>query len=110
MIEQDMELTRLAAKAANIKLEQGTTRLAGIMQTWRPRDDDGDALRLGVKLKIMLDYIEKGDMAGCVVAVASEDVAAYEPCYPNPNAATRLVILRAAAEIGKTMIETEGTV
>lgn len=110
MIEQYMELTRLAAIAAGIELEPGTTKIVGSMKTWRPLDDDGDALRLLVKLKIMLDYIEKGDKAGCVVAVASEDVAAYEPCYPNPNAATRLVILRAAAEIGKTMIETEGTV
>ena len=101
MTKQDMELTRLAAKAAGIELEPGTTKIVGSMKTWRPRDDDGDALRLGVKLKIMLDYIEKGDMAGCVVAAASEDVAAYEPYYPNPNAAARLVILRAAAEIGK---------
>lgn len=54
MTEQDMGLTRLAAKAAGIELEPGTTRIAGTMQTWRPLTDDGDAQRLAVKLYLLV--------------------------------------------------------
>ncbi len=67
---------------------------------WNPLADDGDALRLAVKLRMMLDDIRKGYQAGCVVAVTG-DACCYEPRDPDPNAATRRVIVRAAAAIGK---------
>ena len=100
MTEQDLELTRLAAKAAGIELEPGTTRIVRKMQTWRPRDDDGDALKLAVKLDIVFRCIN-----GVVFAWKDGICDTQEPYSDDPCAATRLAIVRAAAEIGKAMIK-----
>ncbi len=105
----DRELLEMAAKAAGYALcewpdEPGKLR-AEIEPNWRPvwnpLTDDGDALRLAVKLRMMLDDIRKGHMTGHVVAVSGE--AFYEPREPDPYAATRRAIVRAAAEIGRAM-------
>lgn len=72
---------------------------------WNPLTDDGDALRLAVKLEMMVDYINRGYMVGSVVAAVSQvhNGSFYEPREPEPYAATRRAIVRAAAEIGKAM-------
>lgn len=66
---------------------------------WSPLTDDGDALRLAVKLRMSIDRTATTIMAitveGSFVARADESPAA------NPYAATRRAIVRAAAEIGK---------
>jgi len=65
---------------------------------WSPLTDDGDALRLAVKLnmgvEIMVELGESraGQGWGDVSTVKHED---------DPYAATRRAIVRAAAEIGK---------
>jgi len=70
---------------------------------WNPLTDDGDAMRLAVKLRMMIDYIERGCKAGHIVATAQGRVAAYEPRDPDPYVATRRAIVRAAAEIARSM-------
>ena len=99
MTDEDMELTRLAAKAASIELEPGTTRIAGTMKIWRPRDDDGDAMRLAVKLNLLNNprFLHE------------RDFLKFSMCVPELEA-TRRAICQVAAEIGKAKIEAESRV
>lgn len=68
---------------------------------WNPLTDDGDALRLAVKLGLLVDvscaFIAKK------TAVTNGTVDEAEPHGSDPYAATRRAIVRAAAEIGKKM-------
>ena len=102
----DRELLELAAKAAGIEhgadrtecdlslTENGRHRS---LPKWNPLTDDGDALRLAVKLKIHLTNSN-------TYAWASQYwVDAMEPLGDDPYAATRSAIVRAAAEIGRAM-------
>jgi len=95
----DRELLGLAAKAAGIEVwfprlsdEKGGViepchcTLNGETVVWNPLDDDGDALRLAVQLKM---WTHSG--MGCFQN------------EPDPYAATRRAIVRAAAEIGRNM-------
>ena len=69
---------------------------------WNPLEDDGDALRLAVRLRIEVEPWIHGDSA-CARA-ACEDVLIDEPHYgDDPERATRLAIVRVAAEIGRRM-------
>jgi hypothetical protein len=72
---------------------------------WNPLTDDGDALRLAVKLGIGLDhYIQLP--SGIDMVLASKGLGTsdmHEECGTDPYAATRRAIVRAAAEIGKGM-------
>jgi hypothetical protein len=108
----DKEILELAAKAADIELWHEDVFTKGLTQKvsqsgilcWNPLTDDGDALRLAVKLEMMIDYIDRGYMAGHVLATAGPVMLSiYEPREPDPYAATRRAITRAAAEIGKAM-------
>jgi hypothetical protein len=60
---------------------------------WNPLKDDGDALRLAVKLRIDVEWASEN------VVFADND---SEPAEADPYAATRRAIVRAAAEIGRT--------
>jgi hypothetical protein len=95
----DRELLELAAKAA--ELEEAKMRIE--FNQWNPLEDDGDALRLAVKLGLMLDEITQGYMAGHWVATHTNIESCYELAIPDPYAATRRAITRAAAEIGRNM-------
>jgi len=98
----DRELLELAAKAAGIKHPGGEHCINGpavwdceALRWWRPLTDDGDALRLAVKLKL-------------IVEVGSCWLSKYGPVFgedvlPDPLSATRRAIVRAAAEIGRAM-------
>lgn len=78
------------------KLREPTFADAIAETNWNPLTDDGDALRLAVKLKICVDIHENGHCyAGDDVMVVEEGTDSY--------AATRRAIVRAAAEIGKEM-------
>ena len=71
-----------------------------------PLTDDGDALRLAVKLRI--DFYEGvGDgpeaWAGYYLPAFTKQKFACEPHNGDPYAATRRAIVRAAAEIGKEL-------
>ena len=106
----DREMLEYAAKAAGI--ERGADRFDGgisitditgrhrSLPKWNPLDDDGDALRLAVKLTLEVDVCQTGvavrTPTGVKVLVDSKE-------EPNAYAATRRAIVRAAAEIGKGM-------
>lgn len=67
---------------------------------WNPLTDDGDALRLAVKLGLDVDHFGNSE-------VVEAWVVGIQPCAVEYNsdryAATRRAIVRAAAEIGKAM-------
>jgi hypothetical protein len=102
----DKELLELAAKAAGYKMHPekfvGDYWLKDGM-VWNPLTDDGDALRLAVKLNV--DVIFDFDR---VMAVYGNGYSKEEYFYelPEPTdkyTATRRAIVRAAAEIGKAL-------
>lgn len=70
---------------------------------WNPLDDDGDALRLAVKLGIAIQYkrnaeLELGLPRECAVAV-TEDGEWFTEVGMDECAAARRAITRAAAEM-----------
>ena len=68
---------------------------------WNPLADDGDALRLAVRLEIQAGYTE---FSGEGVALWNRgNCQAREYGPDDPCAATRLAIVRASAEIGREM-------
>lgn len=99
----DRELLELAAKAAGIggywdvSHEWFVTRhtATGLMlDTWNPLADDADALRLAVKLRLDVEWLD----SETVFVESAEHIA-----NGDPYAATRRAIVRAAAEIGRQM-------
>jgi hypothetical protein len=108
----DRELLELAAKAAGCGYGEWTRH--GIVfeakdAVWNPLNDDGDALRLAVKLNLDIRpsvydcdttaVFVGGDWDGAPEAV-------HELFYTHgtdPYAATRRAITSAAAEIGRNM-------
>ena len=107
----DTELLKLAAKAAGLEYtgeNYARTSLGGghyDNYPWSPLTDDGDALRLAVKLDI--DFYMGADSdgpeawAGYYVPGRDNKLHACVPVGKDPYAATRRAIVRAAAEIGK---------
>ena len=66
-------------------------------ELWNPLTDDGDALRLAVKLEMNV-------MVGVVRTPAGFTAIEYsEDGCQDDNELTRLAIVRAAAEIGRSM-------
>jgi hypothetical protein len=110
----DRELLELAAKAAGYSVravsgyEQGGT-VSFYMEPsqlyWNPLTDDGDALRLAVKLQLHVG-INPGNKVFCTPTY-SDKPTVFESCersgVQDPLAATRRAIVRAAAEIGRSM-------
>lgn len=109
-MSEDRELLELAAKAAGLPVEFqdedgpmdvngwwpcGRSEDGDVEEWWNPLEDDGDALRLAVKLGIVLDPTRGKTFAGTTQYDAVEDHG------DDPDAATRRAIVRAAAEIGK---------
>ena len=109
----DRELLELAAKAAGIKLLKVEIYPNGFTEAvregfnpnggniWNPLTDDGDALRLAVKLGMDVCFgasyvIVRGSVQSPIVNNAND-----------PYAATRYAITRAAAEIERARITTE---
>jgi hypothetical protein len=94
----DRELLEDAAKAAGIEFGwiHDTPRIRAEMgwTPWNPLTDDGDALRLAVKLKMGVNF--DGEKVG-----ANCGRGAVEVFGNDPYAATRRAIVRAAAEIGR---------
>lgn len=69
--------------------------------TWNPLADDGDALRLAVRLDIQIWRRPSGVEGVHKGSVLTNPQT--ESLTPDPYAATRRAIVRAAAEIGKAM-------
>ena len=100
----DRELLELAAKAAGI----GPVNFDRARRDWgwNPLTDDGDALRLAVKISadVCIDVIDHDTQRPIKsTAVYSETGSEIEPHGDDPCAATRRAIVRAAAEIGRRM-------
>ncbi len=69
---------------------------------WNPLTDDGDALRLAVKLNLSIRF---DGVIAAVTAEWADDFDGYwwnEWLLKDAAAATRRAIVRAAAEVGKT--------
>jgi hypothetical protein len=120
----DKELLKFAAKAAGMypqgfqlddeeqifyEKKRGISLAWGV-GWWNPLTDDGDALRLVVKLNFRLECMTLQTAASTFDRKISEPVDhtiekervrwPFEQC---PYAATRRAIVRAAAEIGKSL-------
>ena len=106
----DRELLELAAKAAGYTSNGYGEMACGspcllIKDTdftgmWAPLTDDGDALRLAVRLSIDVQHFIDSRM---IEAWKHPHQACGEDYGADPYAATRRAIVRAAAEIGKGM-------
>lgn len=114
----DRELLELAAMAAGItvvrsRLDDPTTRDMLIEDSprnigqragpWNPLTDDGDALRLAVKVKIHPETYTRYSVAKYVDPLLDEWIWTPEEFCDDPYAATRRAIVRAAAEIGRSI-------
>ena len=113
----DRELLEQAAKAAGIEISQWSNCQAGGFISkgspyldslgdertrrdfWNPLTDDGDALRLAVKLRFIVD-VWPDDR---VVTGDGNEIVVHEKTGNDPYAATRRAIVRAAAETGRAM-------
>ena len=97
----DRELLELAAKAAGYvvvsRCDDGRLGIEGLGRWWHPLTDDGDALRLAVKLHFS---VKNTDIR---TSVLGHDLIAVTEAHGDPYAATRRAIVRAAAEIGKEL-------
>ena len=121
----DRELLELAAKAAGIEWEPSDTdagkenelkfglwlRIKGestvfTRRRFNPLHDDGDALRLAVKLNINIGFGIFATQINCEIYDWAEDEVLIdwkEDGRKDPYAATRRAIVRIAAEIGRNM-------
>ena len=115
--DDDRTLLELAAKAAGIEIVglvdimivQPDHRTGGFIirndrggdSCWNPLTDDGDALRLAVTLRMVVDCVLGAEYVEYFlnghIQYINIDIT------DDPHAATRRAIVRAAAEIGKTL-------
>jgi hypothetical protein len=106
----DRELLEMAAKAAGWASWDwlagdeflNVYDADGVHEMFNPLTDDGDALRLAVKLRLDICRLHEKHEAVCVWLDHAGDFI-EEPHGSDPYAATRRAIVRAAAEIGKAM-------
>lgn len=97
----DREMLELAAKAADLHVKVASNsgrglKVHGNCNWWNPLTDDGDALRLAVKLQLEI-YI---DHRGVAVRTHCGLKVLESECHAE---ATRRAITIAAAKIGKEM-------
>lgn len=95
----DTDLLKMAAQAVGYQItwENEAVLPDGSSIRWSPLTDDGDALRLAVRLDI---HIGPNPGKERVIAYTAAHIA-EEPHGDDKHAATRRAIVRAAAEIGK---------
>lgn len=105
----DRELIEYAAKAAGVAGEYHALGIyrAGLDPTadqlyWNPLTDNGDALRLAVTLRMHVD-VHSNSVNVWWFDEYRKAQSCDEDFGDDPYAATRLAIVRAAAEIGKNM-------
>jgi hypothetical protein len=114
--QNDKELLELAAKAAGYEVMwheswqcfthanpfniTNPPTMSGQRIVWIPLDDDGDAFRMSVQLRL---YIHHDDLSPTVSVCGGGVTWIDEPHGNDPYSATRRVIVRAAAEIGRNM-------
>jgi hypothetical protein len=95
----DRELLEAAAKAAGEW--PSPEPFEHVLDRWNPLTDDGDALRLAVKLRLTINC-SYDDVVMCGQEFTQKEVF-LERNGEDPLAATRRAIVRAAAELGKEM-------
>lgn len=123
-MKTDRELLALAAKAAGLNIAEWTndydtgcfghpdnggegfiihSQVAG-SELWNPLENDGDALRLAVKLGMMIDLTANHAMVSKTGEYEHRlDKWFSERFGEDANSATRRAIVRAAAAIGEAM-------
>lgn len=119
----DRELLEAAAKAAGIEYDPKHSKphpISGAFwglwlvyhdeptqyarRYFNPLTDDGDALRLAVKLRLTVSW-DRFDDDDYATATPPHTHQGYDCMVDqDPHAATRRAIVRAAAEIGKAML------
>lgn len=108
----DRELLELAAKATGKDIDPDRYdddwgfAICHMAKWWNPLTDDGDALRLAVKLRMEIDHNHPADQQPWVsVRAAPSRMLSVEEFEGESGrmTATRRAIVRAAAEIGKAM-------
>ena len=108
----DRELLEGAARAAGLKIVDKSPPISLYVHSdgccggahWNPLADDGDALRLAVKLKLDVLWAEhEKSVVVCNDSSNNEPVTEKVRFTIDPCAATRRAIVRAAAEVGKAM-------
>lgn len=101
----DQELLELAAKAAGIQYAYSSPGLVvrdgDLSGWWNPLIDDGEALRLAVRLSI--DVLHRRTEPAEVWAQPPLQRAVIEPVMVDRLAATRRAIVKAAVEIRKNI-------
>jgi len=110
MTHTDRELLERAARAVGITLawdfdgpELATKDGRSTSYRWNPLTDDGDALRLAVKLRLSTNYHYYEGMHFVDVRWDSMAAMKSEKLTSDPGVTTRRAIVRAAAEVGKGM-------
>lgn len=105
----DRELLELAAKAAGDSVRWYCGRFVRLdadgldAGEWgNPLVDDGDALRLAVKLNLTLRCYSGNTCAQATIP-GGPSVSIDELSHIDPCAAARRAVVRAAAELGRTM-------
>ena len=109
----EKEEDQLAAKAAGIEIDHYRGDVAMIKRinqrgqeefvAWQPKVDDGDALRLAVKLNLSVEQWPDEDGCGPYVAVDIGWSVIAHNHGSDACAATRLTIWRAAVHVGERL-------
>lgn len=106
----DRELLELAARAAGLPFSKGGLNaerltmdppnpglwIRGGNSCWNPLLDDGDALRIAVRLRLKIVHTESAAFCS-----RRGKVLAFEDHGPDAHRATRRVIVRAAAALAQ---------
>lgn len=103
-MKTDRELLELAARADGYR-EAGINKAYtdGLLGNWNPLADDGDALRLAVKLRLTVSW-DRFDDEDYATATPPHTHQGYDCMVSqDPYASTRRAITRAAAAIGEGM-------
>lgn len=106
---EDRELLELAAKAIGYEFQFNLANAGQLFKEgeyvkfWNPLTDDGDALRLAVKVGINFQNESKACWVKWPLELSLNGTIHYEPHNTDPYAATRRAIVRAAAEIGRAI-------
>ena len=102
--QEQRRLLDLAAKAAGLRVVSSHDAyglgIDGLARWWAPHLDDGDSRRLQVALELELRVFNGQAHAG-----KQDQFWVTENWFPDgdPNTASRLAVLRAAAAIGEKM-------
>jgi len=104
----DRELLELAARAAGYDVARhsddgASLLLFGVQEPWNPLTDDGDALRLAVKVGILIAPPAYNGGWQATASAKADETAWIDDTSGSHEESTRRAIVRASAEIGKAM-------